>query len=204
MAWAAIEALGSYCDPAGTNQAASQVFDALRLREVMAQSLEKLGTHGEERWRVVSRIRATFAHAAWAPAAQGTQRHTPVFTWLHDPEVAWLIGVHEWEGVRYFNKEAYERFLWWMALRSLLDLAATPDPKAIAALESEIELRLKAAEQAQYRTESLLKIGKPQTLSSQPASVPKSETTATSSKVADKEVAAAKKKSTKPKKPVKS
>jgi hypothetical protein len=207
IAWATTEALGAYCDANTAHQAAAQVFDALRLREVMAQSLEKLGMHGEERWRTIARLHATFAHAAWAPAAQASShRSTPVFSWLHDPEVAWLIGVHEWEGVRYFNKEAYERFLWWMALRSLLGLAEKPDAKAVAALENEIELRLKAAEEAQYRTEVLLKVGKHQS-AVEPSialkAVEKPSTTGTSPEKPPA-VPGAKKKTIKPKKPVKS
>ena len=33
------------------------------------------------------------------------------FSWLHDPDMAWLIGVHSYEGVRYFNKELFEQLL---------------------------------------------------------------------------------------------
>ena len=128
----------------------------------MAESFAAAGAAGDERWRGAARIRASFAHAPWAPSVEEARsRSTAVFSWLHDPDVAWLIGVHEWEGVRYFNREAFERLLWWMSLRALLKIAsdASPNPAKIAALEKEIQSRLKAAADAGYRVEALLQGG---------------------------------------------
>jgi hypothetical protein len=206
VAWAAVEALGAYCEKDDPAHAAAHVFDAMRLREVVAQSLEKNGLHGDDRWRAVARIRATFAHCDWTPKQEITPpRSTSMFSWLHDPEVAWLIGVHEWEGTRYFNKEAYERFLWWMSLRTLLDLAAKSDEKGAAALGKEIQLRLKSAEEAGYRVEALLKTGKQdgEELSASQPPQPAPAAPAKEEVKAGKKPAA-KKKSKKPKKPAKS
>jgi hypothetical protein len=162
IAWAAMEMVGRCCDPADPDVVSSQLFDAMRLREVMAESFAAAGAAGEDRWRAAARIRASFAHAPWMPTIAATQsRSSAVFSWLHDPDVAWLIGVHEWEGVRYFNKEAFERLLWWMSLRSLIGIAAdpNPDPAKIKLLENEIASRLKAAADAGYRVEALLQAG---------------------------------------------
>ncbi|HMK30179.1 MAG TPA: hypothetical protein VK473_10880, partial [Terriglobales bacterium] len=102
------------------------------------------------------------AHAQWAPGARVTPgRPAAPYSWLHDPDVAWLIGVHEYEGVRYFGKESFERLLWWMALRSLLDIAAqpAPDPHPVRELEQEIHSRLLAAERAGYKVSGLFAQG---------------------------------------------
>ncbi|MGZ4787500.1 MAG: alpha-amylase family glycosyl hydrolase [Terriglobales bacterium] len=159
IAWAAAESLGHCCDAADPEVVAAQIFDALRLREVMAEAFAAAGATGDDRWRAAARIRASFAHAAWAPAVEASHsRSSAVFSWLHDPDVAWLIGVHEWQGERYFNKESFEQFLWWMSLRALLTAAAEDklDALKIAALEKEIKARLKAAADAGYRVEALL------------------------------------------------
>ena len=102
-------------------------------------------------------IRASFAHAALAPTTEAVT--APVrLTWLHDAEVAWLIGVHEHEGVRYLVRESLERLLWWMSLRSLLDLASqeTPDAAKVKALESGLRARVRMAEDAGYDVQVLL------------------------------------------------
>ena len=162
IAWAAVEALGHCCDPADPNLVSSQIFEALRLREVMAESFAAAGAVGDERWRAAARIRASFAHAPWAPSVEDSHsRSTAVFSWLHDPDVAWLIGVHEWQGERYFNKESFEQFLWWMSLRALLTIAAesAAAPARLPLLEKELHARLKAAADAGYRVEALLQAG---------------------------------------------
>jgi hypothetical protein len=160
VAWAAVEAIGLNCSPEDPDAASAQLFDAMRLREVIAQSFAKAGMSEEDKWRAAARVRAAFAHAAWIPTAQAVQGHSAgPFSWIHDPDVAWLIGVHEWQGERFFNKEAFQQLLWWMSLQPLLDLAASdkPDPKHITALENELASRIKAAEASGYRVEALLR-----------------------------------------------
>ncbi len=160
IAWAAMYALGSYLDPADPDRAAAQLLDALRLREPMAQLFNSLGIEGDDRWRAAARIRGLLAHRAWAPGEKPKITQAP-FSWLHDPDIAWLIGVHSYEGIRYFNKELFEQFLWWMALPALVRLGQRPKPdaKRIAALEKQIEVRIRAATEAKYQVESLFETG---------------------------------------------
>ncbi len=159
LAWCALDALGWMKDEDDPGRAAASVFDALRLREPLAEVFSALALSGEERWRAAARLRAVLAHAPWAPGAEHLPtRGTAPLSWLHDPDVAWLIGVHEWEGSRYFNKEAFERLLWWMALPALVRIASAPklDPAAVRRVEEELRARMRAAEEAGYRVEVLL------------------------------------------------
>ena len=156
VAWAALLAVGEYADSSDVECAAARILDQQRLREPIADSLGKLGVEGDDRWRAVARIRASLAHKPWAPG-DDTQRARAPFSWLQDPDVAWLIGVHAYEEVRYFAKEPYEQLLWWMALPALLRIAAAPklDPAAIEALEEQIQHRTKAAADAGYQVDGL-------------------------------------------------
>ena len=163
VAWAAVEAVGLNCSSEDPDAASAQLFDAMRLREVMAQSFAKGGMSEQDKWRAAARVRASFAHASWIPTARPVQGHSAgPFSWIHDPDVAWLIGVHEWQGERFFNKEAFQQLLWWMSLRPLLGLAATekPDPQTIGAVEGELASRIKAADESGYRVEALLRATK--------------------------------------------
>ena len=149
LAWAALEALGrlgALSDPPGV---AARMFDALRLRAVVAETAARLGVEGEDAWRTASRVRVVLAHARSAPAAG-----SPRLDWLSDADAAWLTGVHEHAGKRYFVKEPYETLVWWMALPALLTLAADPSPSpgAVRALERDIAARVRAAAAAGYRT----------------------------------------------------
>ncbi|HEX6880153.1 MAG TPA: alpha-amylase family glycosyl hydrolase [Terriglobales bacterium] len=158
IAWAALEGMGVAQDAENPARATVNEFDALKLREPLAEAFGRLGIAGEDRWRMAARIRANFAHAAWIPDLENTRRRGPVLSWEHDAEVGWLIGVHEYDGVRYFNKEAFERLVWWSALPALLDLAEEKriDSKLVKALEEQIERRFHVAETGGYKVEALL------------------------------------------------
>jgi hypothetical protein len=158
VAWAALESIGLAQDAASPCECAVAVFDVLRLREAIAEAMAKLGMHGEDRWRSVARIRASFAHASWCPAPDAISRRAPVLSWEHDPDVAWILGVHEHEGARYFNKESFEQLVWWSALPALLELAENAVGPAMTSskLADAILARFKAAEEGGYRVESLL------------------------------------------------
>jgi glycosidase len=127
LGWCALEAIGTMRDPEHPDTAAAELFDALRLRGPLAAAFATQGLADDEDWRAAARLRASFAHsprpAAGASARPSTWRGA---SWIHDPDVAWVIGVHEHEGVSYLVKEHLERLLWWMALRDLLEIAATP------------------------------------------------------------------------------
>jgi glycosidase len=167
LAWCALESLGRLRDPAQPERTAAQLFDVLRLREPMAAAFGALGIEGEQRWRAAARVRAAFAHAASVPGAETVAgRSTSVSSWMLDPDVAWVIGVHDDRGTRYLDKEAFEQLVWWMALRPLLALAGEPrpNPAAVRSLERQISARLRAAAAAGYRVEALLEPARPETL----------------------------------------
>jgi hypothetical protein len=138
------------------------LFDHARLRQPIADALEKLGAHGDDRWRAAARLRFAFAHAASAHKIRQTPgRSSAPLSWLHDPEVAWLIGSNEHEGVRYFNKEQFEQLLWWMALPPLMEIAEEeqPDAKELQELERDMDRRCQLASKGEYRIEALLESG---------------------------------------------
>ncbi|HYX54277.1 MAG TPA: hypothetical protein VE783_12550, partial [Candidatus Limnocylindrales bacterium] len=148
LAWSAVEALGCLVDPKNRETAAARVFDGLRLRQPLAEALGAQGHEGDEKWRAAARVRASFAHAA---------RLSAPFSWVHDPDVSWAMGVHEFEGTAYVVKEYFERLLCWMVFRGLLDIAEEPEPdlEKFALLAEEIENRSASLARGGYRVEAL-------------------------------------------------
>ena len=148
LGWCAVESLGCLFDPSHRDLAAARLFDALRLREPIAESLAQSGLEGEEKWRAAARLRASFAHSS---------RASVPYSWIHDPDVAWAIGVHQYEDVTYLLKEHFERLLGWMAFRGMLDAvgAEQPDAEKLSLLADEIRARAMAMEKAGYQVEAL-------------------------------------------------
>ena len=159
VAWAAIQSLGELLDPIDPAQGATRLFDSLKLRQSFAEALSRYGVEGEDRWRAAARVRVLLANEAWLPGAARSARSP--YSWLHDPDVAWLINVHEYQGVRYFKKEQYECLLWWMAMPALVRIADSeaPDPRVLAELDSQLNSRMRAAEAAAYQVMALFELG---------------------------------------------
>jgi hypothetical protein len=154
LGWCALEALGRACNPANAAESAARLFDALRLRGILAEAEGRLGVEGEECWRAAARVRVALAHAPAAPVAgPPTAVRAAALDWIRDPDAAWLTGVNEYQGVRYFVKEPFERLVWWMALPALLELAAdaSPSSQAVRALERDIAAFMNAAAVVGYR-----------------------------------------------------
>src|SRR5262245_66251299 len=57
LTWAALEALGRAGDPAIATDGAARLFDALRLRDVLAGAARRLGVEGEDCWRAAAGAR---------------------------------------------------------------------------------------------------------------------------------------------------
>jgi glycosidase len=147
LGWCAVEAIGKARD-AKDPTAAARAFDVLRLRGPLAEAFATVGIEGEERWRAAARVRASFQHAGHANAP---------YTWTHDPDAAWVIGAHQFEGVSYVAAEQFERLLWWMALRNFLAVMAESRPglKRVAAIAEEVHRILESVEREGWRVESL-------------------------------------------------
>ena len=173
LAWVVMHAVGAFLRPTDPNRGAARAFETLRLREPMAEAFQELGLLDEARWQAAARVRASFAHAyaddGPRPAVSsveavpaGKKPTLPAaggpISWLHDPDVAWLIGVHRYQDEQYFVKESFERFLWWMTLPALLRMAenSTDAKQAVNSLERQLERSLLAAAEAGYRVEALL------------------------------------------------
>jgi len=149
LAWSALEALGLFCDPSHATDSTVRLFDDLRLRGVLAEAVQRLGVEGEEGWRVAARVRVAFAHARRAPGAEAGDVSVTL-GWLRDPDAAWLTGVNEYQGARYFVRESFERLVWWLALPRLLRLAVDASPPEIRALERDVAAYMRAAAAAGY------------------------------------------------------
>jgi hypothetical protein len=134
----------------------AEIFDRLYLRPAMAESFRPLGLDGEDAYRAAARVRILLADESAATGEDAALR------WA-DPDVVWLTGLHEADGVRWFNKEAHEQLLWWSRLPELIALAAKkPAAKtapslagAVASIGEKVTGAAAAAKKAGYRLDRL-------------------------------------------------
>jgi len=126
-AHAALLAVASLLWPDTPEAGASELLDALRLRELVATAIGKRTRDPEAGWRAAARLRLAIVH----PAAS-----TSLAAWqalLIDPDARWLMGVDAAAGSPRVDREAFLMLAGWMELPALLgrvderELSEEPD-----------------------------------------------------------------------------
>jgi glycosidase len=145
LAWALLQSLPGTARP-------EERFDQLQLREALGAIFSTGGIEGEDVWRTAARVRVLLAHGS-----EPVQVVAYAGSFWEDPDVRWLAGVNESGGKTYFNQEATDELLAWMALPSLLAAAESAEPVAELLRVEEVVAGLSAnAKAAGYQLDRLL------------------------------------------------
>jgi glycosidase len=127
-------------------------FDQLQLREALGAIFSTGGMEGEDVWRAAARVRVLLANGDRPVQALAYER-----SFWEDPDVRWLAGVNESGGKTYFNQEATDELLAWMALPSLLAATESAEPMAELLRVEEVIAKLSASTKASgYQLDRLL------------------------------------------------
>ena len=115
------------------------VIEHLGLRASLAEIFSEVGLQGEDAWRTVARVRL----------ALNTTTFDSADFWA-DPDVYWLAGVNQHDGIAYVNCEALEQLLQWLAL------AAQVQPAGATAVTLPVAKVMAAAKAADYRFHTMV------------------------------------------------
>jgi len=138
-------------------------LDDWLLGKIIQQTLEALGM-AEAAQEAVTGVKVMVAHQGWHRTfpAGPDQAAQILQTWLRDDDIQRLLRVNRYQGILWFNKEAFDRLLRWMLATAIITTAANPDltgkkkATAIATQFKFIEELEKAANKSSYQVEKLL------------------------------------------------
>ncbi len=155
-------------------EAASQSrtwIDEWLLGKMIALTLQDLGLEEQEAWQSVGIIRLLTSHQNWwSEHLAGKDKALLILQdWLRDGEIQRYLGVNRYQGILWFQKEAFGDLLWWFYTSAVIDMAdkeeiesSDPSPvaKEIVACHDLISRLLKAEQQSDYQVEKLLAAAK--------------------------------------------
>lgn len=152
LAWAMLRSLPGSVRP-------EEIFDQLQLREALGAIFSTSGLEGEDAWRAAARVRVLLAYSD-----QPLEKIAYSRRFWDDADVRWLAGVNESGGKTYFNQEATDELLAWMAVPSLLRIAGGAEPEGgLLRLEEELGAICERSKAAGYELEKLLAERRPVT-----------------------------------------
>ncbi|HJW84674.1 MAG TPA: alpha-amylase, partial [Anaerolineae bacterium] len=143
-------------------------IDEWRLGRIIAGALQDFGLDEAAAWRVVSTIRLLVLHQRWFEAERpsGRSPYAVLTGWLQDDLAQRFLQVNRYQGVLWYNKEAFEQLLGWMLLLAAAGIGADgarPAAEAAQALLSAYRIveKLQQAEaKSEYQVEKLLQAAK--------------------------------------------
>jgi hypothetical protein len=113
-------------------------------------------------WRLVSTIKLLTSQQSWYESLAALPALQVMQTWLKDSDIQSYLQVNRYKGVLWFNKEAFESFLWWMMFLAIIKITASPDSSAAQVVEQVlgcydiIQQLQKAEEESGYQVDKLL------------------------------------------------
>jgi glycosidase len=164
LGWLFTHTLGQVVSESGFEQQSRSWLDEWLLGKVVASVLRDLGLDEAAAWRAVAVIKLLTIHQRWfeAEVPGGKQAHQVLESWLKDGETQQFLQVNRYQGLLWFNREAFEQLLWWMLTLAAVAISADPlrpaveVAKEIVAGYDLVQQLRRAEENSQYQIEKLL------------------------------------------------
>jgi glycosidase len=164
LGWLFTHALGQIVSESDFEQQSRSWMDEWLLGKVIASVLRDLGLSDEVAWRGVTLIKLLITHQRWfeTPAPGKKQASQVLESWLKDGETQQFLQVNRYQGVLWFNREAFEQLVWWMLTLAAVAISADPlrpaakVAKEIAANYNLVQELRQAEQKSQYQLEKLL------------------------------------------------
>ncbi|MDY7078528.1 MAG: alpha-amylase family glycosyl hydrolase [Chloroflexota bacterium] len=160
LGWLFTHALGRVAGEVDFEQISRSWIDEWLLGKIITGVLRDIGLDEGTAWQATTTIKLLTSHQRWF--ADERQAYQVLESWLSDDQVQQFLQVNRYQGVLWFNKEAFEQLLRWMLLVAVVTISADPlRPAAemdheIATLGGIVKKLQQAEEKSEYQVERLL------------------------------------------------
>jgi len=163
--------LGKVVDPVNFTEVSRSWLDEWLLGKLIANALQDMALDEAEAWYAVTAIKMLISYCHWfeqeermdISVSKSPLAYRILHTALQQQDVQTYLGLNRYQGILWFNKEAFEQWLWWLMLFRTLGLVGEDKPAVEMAADFTtfyglIEQLLAAAENSGYQVARLLEI----------------------------------------------
>jgi hypothetical protein len=133
LGWLFVRRLGGVTGETSTAEVSRAWIDEWLLGRFLAQSLADLGLDESHAWRTVGIVKLLTGHQDWERSWDDEREFRPeaaayrsIQSWMKDSELQRFLGVNRYEGILWFNQEAFQEWLWWLFTVAALQVASEP------------------------------------------------------------------------------
>ena len=164
IGWAFTHSLGRLMGDEGAADRSQSWIDEWLLGRILASSMLDLGLSEAESWRSVGLIKILIRHQAWYQinTPKRKRAYRILKRLLEDEVVRGVLQVNRYQGILWFNKEAFEELLVWMMRIAAINVIADKNLSSDEARDQitghyQVIRKLKKAEsKSEYQVEKLL------------------------------------------------
>jgi hypothetical protein len=162
--WHFVHKLGKVVDDKAYADLSRSWIDEWLLGRILSRSIQNLGVDYATAEQALGLVKLLTSTQRWfefkAPQPAYRLAFAALSRLLRDVEVQQFIGVNRYQGVLWFNKEAYEQLCGWLTLPAVVDsIVNLSDEKALVQIEERLAVvrkLLAASEESEYQVEKLL------------------------------------------------
>jgi glycosidase len=164
FSWAFVHALGKLDDPIDYDEHSRSRIDEWLLGRIIAGALRDAGMDEAAATRAVVIVKRLTSYQHWFVGQGDAATDQLIEELLGDSEMQQLLGVNRYQGVLWFNKQSFERLLWWLLLLAAIMLEADPArtqeeaAEELAACHATLRRLRAAAAESGYQVEKLLEV----------------------------------------------
>ena len=164
--WMAMKSIRGFFGGGDPGSAESPTIDDWKLDRVLESAFRELGIEDAESGETVQAITALAGGNPWPlPGFPPAERARLLASMIFDgPDFRNALQVNSYQGVEYFNKEAFERMMWRLLATAAVDLTAASEAPpgqvadALVAAHKTVLILLCAESESGYRVGNLLEI----------------------------------------------
>ncbi len=168
FSWLFIHSLGKVAHQVDFAGRSRSWTDECRLGRTISGVLKEMGLGEATARRIVILAKLLTGHQRWFEVKESDQAqpHAILESLLKDGEIQQFLKINQYNGILWFNKEAFEEMLWWLMLIAALEIGFDPLRPVNAVVEklqgcyAIIQTWHTAEEKSEYQIEKLLEVVK--------------------------------------------
>ncbi|MFN8500776.1 hypothetical protein [Kouleothrix sp.] len=125
--WAAIHGLGKLTGAGDYAEQSRSWIDEWRLGRILSSVLHELGADDPAAWPGGQVLKYLTSYQDWFKSAELQQPRSCARALLADAEVRQLLRINRYQGVLWFDKNAFEQLLAWLGQVALISLSAADE-----------------------------------------------------------------------------
>jgi hypothetical protein len=163
LGWSITHRLGKIVGEKGFNEISRSWIDEWLLGNIIANALMQMGLPEPQAWRSVGVIKMMIGQEGWFDGSIPNKRRAfqVLHSFLRDSDVQNFIGINRYQGVLWFNKEAFEELVWWLFISETINILSKLDDEdeiseEVVARFDVIKRLLKAESKSAYQVDELI------------------------------------------------